>query len=95
MDLPPSRIQKTPHIHYVALSRVRSVDKFYILNFNEQALAVDERVVQEMDRMRREVLLKLCYLPVYLAKQNQVRVMFNNGRSPHKHFDDVKIEPQI
>ncbi|XP_062584589.1 uncharacterized protein LOC134246276, partial [Saccostrea cucullata] len=95
VDLSQSRIRKTPHIHYVALSRVRSVDKLHILNFNEQALTVDDKVVEEMERMRKEAPLKLCYLPLYKTEQNKLKIMFNNARSLHKHFDEIKNEPNV
>lgn len=95
VDLSQSSVRKTPHIHYVALSRVRSVDKLHILNFNEKALAVDEKVVQEMERMRKEALLRLCYLPLYKTDKNQLKIMFNNVRSLHKHFNEIKHEPNI
>ncbi|XP_062609477.1 uncharacterized protein LOC134271261, partial [Saccostrea cucullata] len=78
-----------------ALSRVRSVDKLHILNFNEQALTVDEKVVEEMERMRKEAPLKLCYIPLYKTEQNKLKIMFNNARSLHKHFDEIKNEPNV
>lgn len=65
IDLSQTKVRKTPHIHYVALSRVRSVDHLHILNFNEQALSMDEQVVQEMERMKKDVPLQLCYVPLY------------------------------
>lgn len=46
-------------------SRVRSVHKLNILNFIEKALAVDEEVLQEIERMRKAALL--CYVPLYKA----------------------------
>ncbi|XP_062615034.1 uncharacterized protein LOC134276764 [Saccostrea cucullata] len=95
VDLSQSRMRKTPHIHYVALSRVRSVDKLHILNFNEQALTVDEKVVEEMKRMRKDAPIKLCYLPLYKIEQKKLKIMFNNARSLHKHFDEIKYEPNV
>lgn len=46
-------------------SRVRSVHKLNILNFIEKALAMDEEVLQEIERMRKAALL--CYVPLYKA----------------------------
>ncbi|WAQ97356.1 hypothetical protein MAR_030046 [Mya arenaria] len=43
IDLSQRRTRKVPHLHYVVLSRVRSLEKLQILNFNEQALQVDEQ----------------------------------------------------
>lgn len=52
-------------------SRVRSVHKLNILNFIEKALAVDEEVLQEIERMRKAALL--CYVPLYKAGKNQLK----------------------
>ena len=95
IDLSQTKIRKTPHIHYVALSRVRSVDNLHILNFNEQALAMDEKVLEEMERMKTEAPLQLCYVPMYQINSNCFKVAFNNCRSLHKHFSQVKSEPNI
>lgn len=67
----------------------------HILNFNEQALTVDKKVVEEMERMRKEAPLKLCYLPLYKTEQNKLKIMFNNARSLHKHFNEIKNEPNV
>ena len=42
------RKQKIPHIHYVALSRVKKLEELYILNMNEAAMALDDDVNLEM-----------------------------------------------
>ena len=41
-----------PHIHYVAFSRVKKLEDLYILNMNEAAMALDEDVNVEMQRLR-------------------------------------------
>lgn len=67
----------------------------HILNVNEKALTVDEKVVQEMERMRKEALLTLSYLPLYKTEKNQLKIIFNNVRSLHRHFNEIKHEPNI
>ncbi|XP_062602358.1 uncharacterized protein LOC134264070, partial [Saccostrea cucullata] len=95
IDLSQTKVRKIPHIHYVALSRVRSVDHLHILNFNEQALAMDEQVVDEMERMKKEEPLQLCYVPIYQVDINCLKIAFNNCRSLHKHFPQIQYEPNI
>ena len=95
IDLSQSRTRKTPHIHYVAMSRVRKFENLRILNFNEDALAVDDRVKDEMKRLRENASLKLCYEPLYLVEENRLKVAMNNARSYHKHFPDVSVDPNI
>ena len=48
IDLSQRKIRKVPHLHYVALSRVRSLSKLQILNINQLALHVDEQVHAEI-----------------------------------------------
>ena len=52
-------IRKIPHIHYVALSRVKRLKDLYILNMNEASMALDDDVNVEMHRLRTEALLDL------------------------------------
>ena len=63
IDLKQNKPRKIPHIHYVALSRVRKLQNLQILNFNEDALTVDDRVKTEMDRLRTESLMPLLFSP--------------------------------
>ena len=45
-------IRKTPHIYYVARSRVKKLENLYILNMNEAAMAIDEHVTVEIERLQ-------------------------------------------
>ena len=45
-------ICKIPHIHYVALSRVKRLKDLYILNMNEASMALDDDVNVVMHRLR-------------------------------------------
>ncbi|MCG8076810.1 MAG: AAA family ATPase [Candidatus Thiodiazotropha taylori] len=95
VDLSQSRVRKQPHIHYVALSRVRKLENLFILNLNEEALAVDEKVKVEMQRLQTEGLLELCYTPLYKVDPCKIKILFNNARSLHKHFHEIENEPNV
>ena len=89
------RICKIPHIHYVALSRVKRLKDLYILNLNEASMALDDDVNVEMHRLRTEAVLELCYVPLYKTDPGKIKIAFNNARSLHKHFRDVEFEPNV
>ena len=88
-------IRKIPHIHYVALSRVKRLKDLYILNMNEASMALDDDVNVEMHRLRTEAALELCYVPLYKTDPGKIKIAFNNARSLHKHFRDVEFEPNV
>ena len=88
-------IRKIPHIHYVALSRVKRLKTLYILNMNEASMALDDEVNVEMHRLRTEAALQLCYVPLYKTDPGKIKIAFNNARSLHKHFRDVEFEPNV
>ena len=88
-------IVKIPHIHYVALSRVKRLTDLYILNMNEASMALDDDVNVEMHRLRTEAVLELCYVPLYKTDPGKIKIAFNNARSLHKHFRDVEFEPNV
>ena len=89
------RIRKIPHIHYVALSRVKKLENLYILNMNEGAIDLDKQVNTEMHRLRTEASLKLCYVPLYKVQPDKIKIAFNNARSLNKHFQDIEHEPNV
>ena len=86
---------KIPHIHYVALSRVRSLRGLHIQDLCKNNIAVSESVQEELQRLRTEAVLELCYKPLYSVGNNLLKFVFNNVRSLHAHFLDVKEEPNI
>ena len=79
-------IRKVPHIHYVAFSRVRKLENLYILNLNEAAINLDERVTVEMQRLRTQAVLQLSYTPLYKIDPCKIKLAFNNAMSLHKHL---------
>ena len=95
IDLSQKVVRQKAHLHYVALSRVRSIKNLYILNFNKKALKVDEKVVQEMQRLC-ESKLQLCYIPFDTDEfHGRFNILFNNCRSLHKHFGDVAADTNV
>ena len=86
---------KIPHIHYVALSRVRSLKGLYIMNFNKEKIAVSESVNEELQRLRKDAVIKLCFTPLYVLGDNLLKFAFNNARSLHAHFKDIKSDPNV
>ena len=95
VDLSQKKTRKVPHIHYVALSRVKKLDDLYILNLNQAAYALDERVTSEMQRLRTEAALELCYVPLYKIDPCKIKTAFNNARSLHKHLKEIEAEPNV
>ena len=93
ISLSQTKQRKIPHIHYVALSRVKSLDGLFILDFNEKSLDKDDRVDREMQRLR-EKKMQLCYQPLYTLDKD-LKFLFNNARSLHKHIYDVKADPNV
>lgn len=96
IDLSQKKPRKVPHLHYVALSRVKSLKGLQILNWNELALSVDSQVDQEMDRLNKDSQLHLCYEPLEsVCSVSHFKLAFNNCRSLHLHFDDVKHDKGV
>jgi hypothetical protein len=80
-----------PHMHYVALSRVTTIEGLYVTDLCENRISVDQKVVAEMKHLRTERQLQLCFTPLYNVKyQSDLKVCFLNARSLHKHIDDVR-----
>ena len=86
---------KIPHIHYVALSRVRSLKGLHIVHFNKEKITVSACVTEELERLKKDALLKLCYTPLYNVQSNFLKFAFNNVRSLNAHFEDIKADPNV
>ena len=54
-----------PHIHYVGLSRLTTIEGLYITNLSEEKIAVSDDVCEELSKLRTECKLRLCVTPVY------------------------------
>ena len=79
-----------PHIHYVALSRVTTIEGLYITDLCEDKISVDQRVVKEMEMLRTEHSLKLCFTPLYMLDHSELKICYLNARSLHRHIEDVR-----
>ena len=74
-----------PHQHYVAFSRVTSLQGLYLLNGLSGQIKVDKGVVKEMDRLRRDACIVLSYQPVSTCKCD-LAVVFQNVQSLRLHL---------
>ena len=79
-----------PHIHYVALSRVTTIEGLYITDLCEDKISVDPRVIKEMEILRTEHRLKLSFTPLYDLDHLDLKICYLNARSLHKHIEDVR-----
>ncbi|XP_033759145.1 uncharacterized protein LOC117341405 [Pecten maximus] len=93
VSLSQTKKRKIPHIHYVALSRVRSLQNLHIIDFNENSLSKDKDVDAEMQRLSENG-LQLCFNPLYNIHM-QVQFLFNNARSLNKHILDIRSDPNV
>ena len=96
IDLTQNKTRKVPHLHYVALSRVKSIKNLHILNFNEDALKFDEHVEAEMQRLYDHAVLDLCYVPLdTIDATSHFKIAYNNCRSLHKHVEDIRCDKSL
>ena len=78
-----------PHQHYVAFSRVTSLNGLYLLNGLNGNIQVDSRVVSEMQRLRTEAVVDLSYKPMD-DDICQLSVVFQNAQSLRLHMPLVR-----
>lgn len=79
-----------PHVHYVALSRVTTIEGLHIKNLNEQKITVSNKVKNEMNRLRTVAYLQPSLLCLSDIGDDFVKFVFLNTRSLHKHISDVR-----
>ena len=92
VDLPS---QKREHMHYVAISRLRSMSGLNILNLNENKISVSKKVQEEMDGLRKEALLKSHIPFLYKYTSGAFKILFHNVRSLHLHHADVASDYNV
>ena len=92
VDLPSA---KREHMHYVALSRLRSISGLHILNMNENKIAVSKKVQDEMTRLRQKATLNSHIPFLYKNTSGSFKILFQNVRSLHLHFADVASDYNV
>ena len=78
-----------PHQHYVAFSRVTSLQGLFLLNGLSGHINVDKSVIREMERLRRDAGIKLSYTPVN-SYNCDLLMVFQNAQSLHLHFPQIR-----
>lgn len=68
-----------PHIHYVGLSRVTTIEGLYITDLCESKIAVNPHVVAEMEFFRNDRVLKLSVTPIYKTDQVSFKLCYLNA----------------
>ena len=79
-----------PHTHYVASRRATTIEGLHITDLCEDKVSVDQIVVNEMEMLRTERNLKLCFTPLYMLDHSDLKVCCLNARSLHKDIEDVR-----
>ena len=64
----------------------------YITDLCESKISVDPRVVKEIDLLRNELELDLCFTPLYMLENTDLKICYLNARSLYKHIDDVRTD---
>ena len=65
----------------MALARVTIIEGLYIADLCENKIAVDSKVVEEMQQLRTERSLQLCFSPLYVVlNQSGVKICHLNAR---------------
>ena len=95
VDLPSS---KREHMHYVALSRLRTISGLHILNLNETKISVSKKVQEEMSRLRTSASLNT-HIPflykLHTQGESSFKILYQNVRSLHLHIADVASDYSV
>ena len=81
------------HAHYVAASRVTSLEGVQILSWNADLISVNKDVRKHMEYLHNERQVELCYMPVYVMKG--LKCSFLNTRSLHRHIRSVQMNHNL
>ena len=80
-----------PHQHYVTLSRMTRLQGLHLFIGLNGQIKVDKAIIQEMERMRRDTYITLCYKPVSLNECNLVTI-FQNAQNLRLHISLVQTD---
>ena len=79
-----------PHSHYVALSRVRTLDGLHIRVLNEKKIHTSEMVEKEIQRLNQDMTLQPFTQQYTDFKNPCFRLVYQNVRSLRKHLTDIR-----
>lgn len=82
------------HIHYVGLSRVTAIDGLFIKNLAPEKISVNQDVVSEMSRRRKDATIHL-QQSEYLSMNAYCKILFLNVRSLHRHLKEVASDYNV
>jgi len=78
------------HVHYVALSRARTLHGLYIKELAWQMVKHDKRVSSEYERMRTTAVVDLCITPFRnQIKSNKLLIGAHNITSYNRHKENI------
>ncbi|KAK3099796.1 hypothetical protein FSP39_009735 [Pinctada imbricata] len=86
--------RKIEHIHYVAVSRLKSLDGLHIINLEENKIAVSTDVQREMERLRSIPQQTSSTLSLS-SNEGNLKIVYLNARSLHRHLPDIKCDINI
>ena len=79
--------RKNPHMHYVALSRVTTLEGLNIIDLSPNNICIDSSVKTEMHRLRTQASI----VPKTVVPKNGGKnIIFLNCRSLHRHITDIR-----
>ena len=78
-------------MHYVALSRVRTLSGLFILQLCENKIHISNEVKQEMAVLRTD---RMMHLSLHFPQSHDsIHITFLNVRALHQHIDLVRHDP--
>ena len=82
------------HAHYVATSRVTTLEGLQIISWKPELISVNKDVKEHKDYLKTHRKVQLCYTPVYNMLAD-MKCCFVNTRSLYKHIENVKANHNI
>ena len=79
------------HMHYVACSRVTTLQGLNIKNFDATKIAVSKDAQLEMQRLRNNPPTT----EIQLQHPSKLSILYVNAQSLHRHFSDVANDPSV